>query len=271
MIDMKKRLFLRKYIRSILQESKASEQFEQDVANAIDASSSNVIALKMGDVRLSDIKVQIGDISSYVEAKMTHSDNLANPRIYFNGSVWDTTYDTPVAAKAVELANTSQMAADFLDDLRLFLGRNKITLPTTKGGLRIPSSPTYLEMVNFFSNRDSQYFVREPDVNIGDLVTQHYLFGKSEPAHYMQSGNDFYLIGSEDPFNLQSRMPADQKGTKVKIPQLAGIGDFKIRVSMRASGQWYEVQAEIKIKNFMPSFSPSSVLDDVKINPFLYV
>ena len=87
----------------------------------------------------------------------------------------------------------------------------------------------------------------------------------------MQSGNDFYLIGSEDPFNLQSLMPADQKGAKVKIPQLAGIGDFKIRVSMRASGQWYEVQAEIKIKNFMPSFSPASVLDDAKINPFLYV
>ena len=265
---MKKSILIREYVRSILKESQASEQFEQDVADAIDASSPNVIALKMGDVRLSDIKVQMGDISSYVEAKMTHSDNLANPRIYFNGSVWDTTYRTPVAAKAVELANASQMAADFLDDLRLFLGRNKITLPTTKGGLRNPGAPTYSDLVGFFATRESQYFVRERDVNIGDLVTQHYLFGKSEPAHYMQSGNDFYLIGSEDPFNLQSRMPADQKGANVKIPQLAGIGDFKIRVSMRASGHWYEVQAEIKIKNFMPSFSPASVFGESKINPF---
>jgi hypothetical protein len=257
------RTMLREAIQHVLVEmSDASEAFETSVAKAVQLSCNGVIkATKMGATGLSDVRIEAPGVVTYLEAKMGHKDNLANPRIFFLDGAWRTTYATPVAIKAAALANSSREAAQFLDDLRDFVGTIDIAVPTTKGGLRNPDAVPLETMRQFVDQRGSRYFTKEEDINIGDLVTQHYLVGKDEPAHYLQAGNDLYLIGTEDPLGLQDVMPKGEK-----IPVLSGRGDFKLRVSTRS--EFYEVQAEIKVKEFTPPSSPASVFGGKKINPF---
>lgn len=112
-------------------------------------------------------------------------------------------------------------------------------------------------MFQYVEKLGNRYITMEPDIDIGDLVTKHYTEGKSSPANYMQARDDFYLIGGGDPLGLGSAAPG--------IPQLAGTGDFKVRVSTRSS--FYEVQAEVKIKKLEPS-RYSALEGSSKKNPF---
>ena len=84
----------------------------------------------------------------------------------------------------------------------------------------------------------------------------HYLKGKTEPAHYMQAGDDFYRIGNNNPLQLSEN-----------IPILSGNGDFKFRIGLRHTKQWYELQPEIKIKH-MPYSQYSVHPQTKKLNPF---
>jgi len=258
---------LREYIRSLLdgllQESKASDAFEAAIANSINASGDNITATRPTvGTQYSDVLVDVDGIgSTWVEVKMNQSDNLSNPRVFYNGTSWDTTYKTPTAAYAVDLLNTSKEAADFINDISIFSKIKNPSLPTTLGGLRDPNSVPLEVMREFVETRGGRYIATEKDVDIGSLVTQHYTTGKAEPADYMQSGDSFYLIGEADPFGLASLNNGN-------IPVLGGSGDFRIRVSTRS--KFYEIQAEIKIKNFNPPSSSFSALQGTaKINPFL--
>jgi len=115
-------------------------------------------------------------------------------------------------------------------------------------------------MREFVESRGSRYLTKQTGLDIGSLVTQHYLQGKAEPAHYMQAGDDFYLIGSADPLKLQQN---------AEIPVLGGTGNFHIRVGTRS--EYYEIQPEVKITEFTPPSSPVSALGGVmsnKPNPF---
>lgn len=47
----------------------------------------------------------------------------------------------------------------------------------------------------------NRYIAIETDVDLGKLVTEHYLKGKEEPAYYMQAGDDFYMIGTSNPLD----------------------------------------------------------------------
>lgn len=80
----------------------------------------------------------------------------------------------------------------------------------------------------------NRYIAIETDVDLGKLVTEHYLKGKEEPAYYMQAGDDFYMIGTSNPL--------DYPGI---FQFFLGGGDFKVRISTRS--KFYEVQAEVKI------------------------
>jgi hypothetical protein len=71
----------------------------------------------------------------------------------------------------------------------------------------------------------------------------------------MQAGDDFYLISSKNPLKLPKN-----------IPVLTGSGDFKVRVATRS--QFYEIQAEIKIKD-MPDSEYSLMPGTKKKNPFI--
>jgi hypothetical protein len=253
---------LRTVIQEILIESKASDAFEDAVATAINSSGKNIKATRPSvGTQYSDVYVTVKDLgAAWVEVKMSHSDNLSNPRMFYDGTTWVTTYKTPTAKYAVNLLNESTEAKQFIKEITEFSGIKNPILPTTKGGLRDPNAVPLEVMREFVELRGGRYIATETDVNIGALVTQHYTVGKAEPASYMQSGGDFYLIGSLDPFGLQA-------SNEVSIPRLGGTGDFKIRVATRSS--FYEIQAEIKIKKFRPASSEFSVFKGTgKINPF---
>ncbi len=245
-------------------ESPASDAFEQSVAKSINTfKSSGITATRPpADTSKPDVLVSVSDVgNSFIEVKMSHTDNLANPRVFFDGTQWATTYKTPVAKYAVDLLNSSKQAKAFISDLKKFLKRkDKIILPTTRGGLKEPGAVTRDEMFAFVESRGSRYVASEPDVNLGKLVTQHYTLGKSEAAHYLQASDDFYMIGNSDALGLNAANGGN-------IPKLGGDGEFKVRVSTRT--EFYEIQTELKIKHYTPSSSPYSVIKgSKKINPF---
>ena len=253
---------LREYISGLLiSESKASDAFEFSVAEAIDSISDNIKADRPSvGTQFADVLVTVDGQTSWLEVKMNSTDNLSNPRVFYNGKSWDTTYKTPTAKYAVDLLNGSSDAQKFIAEIAQFSGIASPVLPTTKGGLKDPNAVPLEVMREFVEGRGGRYIASENNIDIGALVTQHYTAGKAEPANYMQSGDSFYLIGGADPFGLNA---ANGGG----IPTLGGAGDFKMRVSTRSS--FYEIQAEVKIKKFDPASSPYSALGgSKKKNPF---
>lgn len=256
------RKLLREYIQ-LLSESEASEYFEMLVASSINRfKRKGISAIRAGgNTALPDVAVSIGDITSYVEAKMNHTDNLANPRVFFDGEKWDTTYETPAAKFTVRLMNSSQGVNSWMQELAEFAGMSNflgMKIPTTKGGMKDPNAVPYNIMKNFVKSGRGGYITKEP-APVAKIVTSHYTIGKAAPANYMQAGDDFYLIGGKDPFGLKKVAPG--------IPQLRGSGELKVRVAIRSSEPWYEVQAELKLEN-LPE-SPYSVLStSSKENPF---
>lgn len=237
--------------------SAASEKFEKDVAKNID-NIPGMNAEQGKDVKYSDVLVNKGNVKTWVEVKMSHTDNLSNPRVFYKNGKWQTTYTTPAAQEAVKILNSSQQAKNFISQIAKFSGipEKSIIIATNKSHLKEPGCVPLHVMKAYFSKPGvNRYIASQENFNIGDLVTKHYLTGKAEPAHYMQAGDDFYRIGSSDPLKVGS-----------KIPTLSGRGDFKVRVSTRS--EFYEVQAEIKIKS-MPNSSYSVKPGTGKKNPFL--
>ncbi len=253
---------LREYIAGILiRESKASDAFEVSVAEAIDSIADNISADRPSvGTQFADVLVTVDGKTSWLEVKMNSTDNLSNPRVFYDGSSWGTTYKTPTAQYAVDLLNSSADAQKFVAEIAKFSGISNPVLPTTKGGLKDPNAVPLEVMREFVEGRGGRYIASENNIDIGALVTQHYTTGKAEPANYMQSGDSFYLIGGADPFGLNA---ANDGG----IPTLGGAGDFKMRVSTRS--KFYEIQAEVKIKKFNPASSAFSALGgSKKKNPF---
>jgi hypothetical protein len=257
-------LELKKAISLITEMSAVSDQFESSVAKSINSKfkGTGITAVRpAADTSLPDVLVKVKDIGeSFIEVKMSHSDNLANPRVFFDGATWQTTYKTPVAKEAIKMLNQNEDAKAFIADIKKFTKKKIVKLPTTLGGLKDTDAVSLAQMFEFVESRGSRYISENKDIDIGRLATLHYTVGKSVPANYLQAGDDFYLIGNSDPFDLSAL-----NGNK--IPRLGGKGDFRVRVSTRSA--FYEIQIEMKIKKFNPSSSPFSVLNtSSKINPF---
>jgi hypothetical protein len=194
----------------------------------------------------------------WLEVKMNHTDNLGNTRVFFDGKKWDASPDadgklSPLKQFCVDTLNNSKDAKRFIADLEKFTGMKDIKIPTTLGGLKDPKAVPLDKMKDFFNTRN-RYILKLPGVDMGELVTNHYLKGKAEPAYYMQAGDDFYMIGKKNPLGV----PND-------VPQVSGSGEFKMRISTRS--RFYEVQPEVKIEKMEKS--PYSLKPGTtKKNPF---
>jgi len=238
----------------------ASDKFEKDITKSIN-SLEYYSATQGTDVKYSDVKVVNlkNNKHTWVEVKMSHSDNLSNPRVFYKNNKWQTTYSTPAASEAIRILNESQQAKTFIKSISQFSGipEKHIIIATNKGQLKESGCVPLHVMKSYFSQPGvNRYIASKENYPIGSLVTKHYLTGKAEPATYLQAGDDFYMIGDINPFNLDKN-----------IPKLSGSGDFKVRISTRS--EFYEVQAEIKIKHFSPSNSLYSVAPHTKKkNPF---
>lgn len=245
-----------KSFKHYLAESKAADQFELDVALNVNSFEGVNAERPKVSTKYSDVKVTLdGGETSWLEVKMNHTDNLTNPRIFYDGTKWDTTYNTTAAKQAVEIMNKSREAKEFIQAIAKFSGITKPKIATNKTQLKDKDAIPLAVMKEYFSQPGiNRYICTEPNVNLGKTVTDHYLKGKAEPAHYMQAGDDFYLIGTANPL----RLPND-------IPQLTGKGPFKVRISTRS--KFYEVQAEVKIAS-MPDSKYSVKPNTSKKNPF---
>jgi hypothetical protein len=239
--------------------SALSDKYEQDVAKYIDSIPGVKAIRPPGDTGYADVKVTYGTTTTWVEVKMSHTDNLSNPRVYYSNGLWKTTYTTPAAKAAVEILNKSSFSKDFVNKIAKFAGIpvQKVKIPTTKGGLKEDGAVPLDVMKRYFDQPNvNRYIANQENYNLGKLVTEHYTLGKKEPAYYMQAGDDFYLISKTDPLKLGS----------TRIPLLSGMGDFKVRIATRS--EFYEVQAEIKITK-MPNSHYSLKPGTKKKNPFL--
>lgn len=238
--------------------SAKSDQYERDVATHIDSIPGIKAERPSVGTDYPDVRLTYNNNKTWLEVKMSHTDNLSNPRMYYKDGKWGTTYKTPAAAEAVSILNKSSQTKKFIQDIAKFTGidASNISIPTTRSGLREDNAVPLKAMKDYFNQPGvNRYIANQEDFDLGDVVTKHYTIGKTEPAYYMQAGDDFYKISRKDPFKLGS-----------KIPLLAGKGDFKVRISTRS--EFYEVQAEIKITH-MPNSNYSLMPGTKKRNPFL--
>jgi hypothetical protein len=237
--------------------SAASDKYEKDVAANINKIPGVKAERPSVGVDYPDVKVTFKGEQTWVEVKMNHTDNLSNPRVYYDDGKWHTTYTTPAAKAAVKILNESLQTKKFLKDLAAFTGipLKNLKVPTTKGGLKEPGAVPLAIMKQYFDKPGiNRYIANKENVDLGKVVTEHYTLGKTAPAYYMQAGDDFYRISDKDPFKLGD-----------KIPLLKGRGDFKVRIGTRS--EFYEVQAEIKITD-MPDSNYSVKPGTKKLNPF---
>lgn len=241
--------------------SAASDKFENDVAKNINKLPGIKAIRPKVSTEYSDVKIEIdkfkGDNAIWLEVKMSHTDNLSNPRVFYDHGKWQTTYKTPAAKHTVDILNRSAQAKAFIKAIAKFSGipEKSIKIPTTKSGLKEPGAVPLKVMKDFFSQPNiNRYIANEENYNLGDVVTEHYTIGKAKPAYYMQAGDDFYMVSKKNPLKIKG------------IPVLDGFGDFKVRVATRS--EFYEVQAEIKIKK-MPKSNFSVAPGTTKENPFM--
>ena len=225
-----------------LSESPKSDAFEVDVAANINAMPGLESSRPKVSTSYSDVKMVLNSgPTAWLEVKMNHTDNLANPRIFYDGKKWDTTYVMKSAKKAVEIMNASKEAKEFVEAISKFSGIKNPILPTTRGMLKKPNAVPVEVMKEYFAQPGiTRYITSIPNFNIGAVVRDHYLNNKAEPAFYLQAGDDFYMIDKSNPFGV----PND-------VPLLEGQGTFKVRIATRS--KFYEIQAEIKIAKLKAS------------------
>lgn len=238
--------------------SAKSDQYEKDVAAYINSIPGIKATRPPGDTGYSDVLIHYKNKKEWLEVKMNHTDNLANPRMFYSDGRWKASYSTPAATAAVNILNSSSQTKKFVEDLAMFakIPLKEIKIPTTKGGLKEPGAvPLSVMKAYFDSSRSRNRYIASKESNLGSVVIDHYTKGKKSPAYYMQAGDDFFLISNADPLGIGQG-----------VPQLKGTGEFKVRVSTRS--EFYEVQAEIKIIN-MGTSKYSLKPGTKKLNPFL--
>jgi len=243
-------------IRELQIESAKSDKYEVDVAASINAIKGVTAERPKVSTAYADVLLTLDSgHHTWLEVKMSHTDNLSNPRMFYNGKKWVTSYKTSAAKVAVELLNKSAQTKKFIKSIAEFSKIAKPEVPTNKGGLN-NTNAVPLQVMKAYFEQDSvnRYILNVENYDLGAVVTDHYINGKAEPAEYMQAGDDFYLIGKTNPFKLPKN-----------IPVLSGKGNFRVRVSTRSA--FYEVQAEIKIAE-MPKSKYSLMPGTTKLNPF---
>lgn len=203
----------------------------------------------------SDVLVNYNSSRAWIEVKMHHKDNLANPRVYYHQNTWKTRYSTPVAGIIVDLLNKSETALDFVYKVCDYGGYafEQVYIPTNRSEMGAENA-VCKNVMRSFCKSNGAYVIDYQGVDISSAVVSHYTRGKTEPAYYMQAGDDFYLLSNTNPLGLSK-----------DIPEFSGVGKMRVRVSNRS--KFYEVQAEIKVQQI--ASSQYSILPNTsKVNPF---
>ena len=235
----------------------ASSLFEKIVASSINRIPDVQAERPKASVSYSDVRVLSGNTQAWIEVKMSHHDNFANPRVFYANGMWRSTNKTPAAQCLTDELNKSDRAKTFIDVISMYsnIPHDQIYIPTTRTGVREPNAVPLETMRQFFAeNAAFKYILHVDDYPLDQLITDHYTAGKKEPAHYLQAGDDFYMISNTNPLML----PSD-------IPLISGRGSLRARISVRS--KFYEVQGEIKLHS-LPKSKYSVLEIENKRNPF---
>lgn len=248
--------------------SAASDRYEHDVAAHINGSIKGLTAVRpVVSTSFPDVKVEYGTFKGpkavWVEVKMNHTDNLMNPRFSFIDGNWvvPSSYKSAATDKLADIFNKNQEAQQWIEGLKVFLLKNKfkgdvrkITLYSSKTERKTDPNTVPLEMMKrYLQTLTNKNICKVPRINVGELVSLHYLKGKAAPAYYLSAGDDFYQFGKVNPLKIP------------KVPVFAGVNDVVLRVGDRSTN--FEIQAEVKLKQIADS--PYSVKPGTsKPNPF---
>ena len=252
---------------------KPADKREHDVAAAINASGPD--GLKASRPKVStgypDVLVEYKNYRGinggvWVEVKMNHTDNLMNARYEYTGGKWHASpsYKTAATDMLDPLFNASKEGKAWIDGLKLYLVKNgwsgdvrNLQLHTAKGPRAGNRDSVSVEMMKgYLRTLPNKNIMKIGPVDIGKVVTAHYLKGKDAPAYYLQSADDFYMFGRSNPLGLPTNIPVFE--TK------AGTNQIVLRVGDRSSN--FELQVEVKAKTL--GRSQYGVLGGGRINPF---
>lgn len=257
--------------------SAASDLHENKVAETINGTVKGMIAERpkvatsYPDVRVKYKKYNRDDNAVWVEVKMNHTDNLMNPRFSYINGEWKTpdSYKSPATDLLCKIWNDNEQAQQWIIDLQLFLikekwtgdvGKMSLYSSKTERGRDKNSVPLQL-MKKFLQTLPNKNICKEDGVDVGKLVSTHYLKGKAAIAYYLASGDDFYQFklpgfSNSNPFDIPN------------VPVFSGRNSIVLRVGDRSDN--FEIQAEVKLKSL--PHSPYSVSpNSKKQNPFKFV
>lgn len=265
---------------------RAFEKHEQDVANYINGSIPGLTADRpKSSTSYSDVFVTYArtatkatkkqpakkaiTVKTWVEVKMNHTDNLMNPRFSFVNNAWKVgeSYESSATSLLQDYWNQNTDAREWIESMREWLKTkksykgdpNNFTLYSTLRDRKNDSNSVDLSLMKqFLATRPNKNICTIPNVDIGNLVTLHYLKGKAAPAPYLSAGDDFYRFGNVNPFKIPN------------VPVFKGSNNITFRVGDRSGN--YELQAEVKVKGKTMSASQYSVVPNTKKkNPFKFM
>ena len=153
--------------------SAVSDAFEKKVADNINSIKGITADRPPVSVEYADVKIKKGSVTTWLEVKMSHTDNLSNPRVFYSAGKWQTTYKTPAAAEAVRILNGSQQAKDFIKSISKFSGipESMIKIPTSKSGLKeVGAVPLRIMKLYFDQPNINRYIANQDNYNIGNLL-----------------------------------------------------------------------------------------------------
>jgi len=250
-----------------------SSDYEDAVAANIHNASKGLIGIrhKSGIQSMTsypDVEVKYKGISTWVEVKMNHTDNLMNPRFKYVGEWVVSGVDSKAIQELTQYFNDSKDANLWVEALRKFVKdpKNKylgdpanMTIHSLVGDrARDKNSVPLITMKRFLASRPNKNIFKTELIDVGALVTKHYTIGKAAAALYVSSGDDFYRFGKKNPF----------KFTDKQAPEFKGTNSVTYRIGDRSSN--FEIMAEVKIKNVnaMGNSETSVKPGSSKPNPF---
>ena len=141
--------------------SSASDKYEKDVATNVNKIPGVKAVRPPGDTAYADVKITYNKVSHWMEVKMNHTDNLSNPRVYYENGKWKTTYKTPSAKAAVDILNSDPKTKIFLKSISAFSGIpfKSLKIPTTKGGLKEEGAVPLEVMKRFFDQPNVNRYI----------------------------------------------------------------------------------------------------------------
>ena len=251
-----------------------SSDYEDAVAANIHNASKGLVGIRhksgiQSKTSYPDVEVKYKGISTWVEVKMNHTDNLMNPRFKYVGGKWAVSgVDSKAIQELTKYFNASEDAKKWVEALRKFVKdpKNKYTGNPAKMTIhslvgdraKDVNSVSLITMKKFLASRPNKNIFKTEPINVGALVTKHYTIGKAAAALYVSSGDDFYRFGDTNPF----------KFTDKQAPKFKGTNSITYRIGDRSSN--FEIMVEVKIKNInaMGSSETSVKPGSSKPNPF---